>query len=868
VERLAKLGPQVTRELGMAYAMFAIALPALAQAQQEPPDSPKEYRQFEKVEILGSAILQRESKASLPLRILTRQDISRRGLSSLDQAIHGLADQLNFQNHGQLASTILGGPNTAALHGLPHGTLVLLNGRRLPSYGLQTLWGERAAVDLGFVPLSAVERVEVMASGASSRYGSDALAGVINVVTRSERPQSQLSVETGNPHHPGGQSRQLDLAWGHGQFDRDGYNFQLNWQSAKQAAVRAGARPASAQAARRIVDGERELWVGAEYSSPYGAPANIVNAQGQIQPHPGQGPGICAPHFYSLPWSSGAECWNNPQSWLSLYPQTDRHQLLAQAQWALNPQHAIWAEVQLTRQTLKCAFLPPALADIALPNDEGALFSADTLGPITSQNLNQSHRLSLGFKGQWHDWDYVLSASTGQHRVDRRLSGNGWLTDADFANLGLSKEELQTDPSQYSPDTRARLNSLWDGSLRWLETGWTRQQSLEWLASKEIFEGRHGPWMLGTGLNWRRESFAQRFGDPNWSPDMSGRRQVQAAHVELQVPLAETIEATASLRQDRYSDFGRANTGKVGAKWQITANWLLRASTGNGFRAPSLAQISDSEALTGYEPDINGGNSFQVFARGNPQLQPEKSRLHQMGVQWQPSAQWILGADWWRLDVNNSFGLLSTQSIQENPEWRARYIRTQEDGSLRITQENLNLGRKQLQGIDWHWTSRHPLDQGILRSQIQVTQYLKARHQETPTGPWNNELGELNTKTGQAVPRFKTRIMLGYDMANGLSLSGFVDHLSGNRETLDAYDFSTDTSQTLTRKVPGFWTLGLGAQWRQGPHWTWQALLSNALDKQPPLRLAITSSSGLNGVDTRYADPMGRSLKLRINYKF
>jgi iron complex outermembrane recepter protein len=735
VERLAKLGPQVTRELGMAYAMFAIALPALAQAQQEPPDSPKEYRQFEKVEILGSAILQRESKASLPLRILTRQDISRRGLSSLDQAIHGLADQLNFQNHGQLASTILGGPNTAALHGLPHGTLVLLNGRRLPSYGLQTLWGERAAVDLGFVPLSAVERVEVIASGASSRYGSDALAGVINVVTRSERPQSQLSVETGNPHHPGGQSRQLDLAWGHGQFDRDGYNFQLNWQSAKQAAVSAGARPASAQAARRIVDGERELWVGAEYSSPYGAPANIVNGQGQIQPHPGQGPGICAPHFYSLPWSSGAECWNNPQRWLSLYPQTDRHQLLAQAQWAWNPQQAIWAEVQLTRQTLKYAFLPPALADIALPNDEGALFSADTLGPITSQNFNQSHRLSLGFKGQWHDWDYVLSASTGQHRVDRRLSSTGWLTDADFANLGLSKEELQTDPSQYSPDTRARLNSLWDGSLRWLETGWTRQQSLEWLASKEIFEGRHGPWMLGTGLNWRQESFAQRFVDPNWSPDMSGRRQVQAAHVELQVPLAETIEATASLRQDRYSDFGRANTGKVGAKWQITANWLLRASTGNGFRAPSLAQISDSEAFTGYAPDINGGNSFQVFARGNPQLQPEKSRLHQMGVQWQPSAQWILGADWWRLDVNNSFGLLSAQSIQENPEWRARYIRTQEDGSLRITQENLNLGRKQLQGIDWHWTSRHPLDQGILRSQIQVTQYLKARHQETPTGP-------------------------------------------------------------------------------------------------------------------------------------
>lgn len=854
--------------MGLACALLATSWSNRAQAEQEVPALPKEFRQFEKVEIIGSAILQRESKASVPLRILTRQDISRRGLSSLAEAIQGMADQINFQNHGQLAMTVLGGPNTAALHGLPHGTLVLLNGRRLPSYALQTLWGERSAVDLSFVPLSAVERIEVMSSGASSRYGSDALAGVINVITRSERSQNHLSLEAGKTQHPGGQSKQFDLAWGQGQFDRDGYSVQLNWQSTMQEAVSAGARPASAQAARRILNVGRELWVGAELTYPYGAPANIVDAQGQTQAHPEQGPGSCGPHFYSLPRSSGTECWSNPQRWLSLSPKIDQHQLLAQAQWALNSQHAIWGEMQLTQQTLKYGYFPPALADIALPNGEGALFSADILGPISAQNLNQNHRLSLGLKGQWQDWDYVLSAFTGQHKVDQRLSGNSWLTDTDFASLELSKEELLTNPNQYSPATVARLNSLLDGSSRWVETGWTRQQSLEWLASKEILEGLHGPWMLGTGLNWRRESFAQRFWDPNWSPDMSGSRHVQAAHLELQVPLAETIEATASLRQDRYSDFGRATRGKLGAKWQISETWLLRASTGNGFRAPSLAQISDSEALIGYAPDINGGDSFQVFARGNPQLQPETSRLHQMGVQWQPSAQWILGADWWRLDVNNSFGLLSAQSIQENPEWRARYIRAQQDGSQRITQENLNLGRKQLQGIDWHWTSRHPLDQAILRSQIQVTQYLKARHQETPTGPWNNELGELNTKTGQAVPRFKTRIMVGYDMANGLSLSGFVDHLSGNRETFDAYDFSTDTYQTLTRKVPGFWTLGLGAQWRQGPHWTWQALLSNALDKQPPLRLARTKNSGLNGVDTRYADPMGRSLKLRMNYKF
>lgn len=82
----ANMGTQGLCALGLACAMFAWSMTALAESAQEPTAPPKEYRQFEKVEIIGSAILQRESKASLPLRILTRQEISRRGLSSLDRS--------------------------------------------------------------------------------------------------------------------------------------------------------------------------------------------------------------------------------------------------------------------------------------------------------------------------------------------------------------------------------------------------------------------------------------------------------------------------------------------------------------------------------------------------------------------------------------------------------------------------------------------------------------------------------------------------------------------------------------------------------------------------------------------------------------
>ena len=854
--------------LGRSAIFLLVACSASWAETVEVTQSALEYRQFDKVEVTGSSILQPETRVSTPVRVLTRADMSKLGVSSLDQAVQSLTDQINGQNSGQVANTILGGPSTASLHGLANGTLVLLNGRRMPSYGLQTLWGERSGVDLTLVPLNAIDRIEVLSSGASSRYGSDALAGVINIITKTHLRQNQLALEVGQPQHAGGQSRQFEMSWGKGQFDRDGYSMQLHWQSQNQQAVSAGARPMGAQSARPVITNGQTFWTGLNNASPYSAPANFLDAQGRMQAHPNFTGTACSGDFYLLPFTDGAQCWGNSQRWLSLYPQTTKHQLFAQAERALDGQHAIWAEVLVhqTRQVFN--YLPPSVAELGLPDGSKALFEADTLGPISAQSALQGHRTSLGLKGQWNDWDYVLSATHGQHHASSELSGNGFLTDDSFATIGLTREELLLDPSKYSATTRAKLASLWDGTYRWLESGQTQQQTLEWLASRELGESAYGPYLLGTGFNYRQESYSYRSAASDSTPDMNGKRQILAVHAELQIPVSDALQAIASVRRDHYSDFGSANTGKLSGKWQASPTWLWRASVGNGFRAPTLAQVSDYSAFIGSTLDSNGSAPLRVYAQGNPDLQPEKSRMSQIGTQWQASRQWTLGMDWWQLNVTNSFGILSDTAILENPELRARYLQTQVDGSRRLIQQNLNLGRKQLQGIDWQISSRHPLEKGQLRTQLTATQYLIARNQLTPAGEWVSELGQLNPKTGQAMPRIKARWLISYESANNFGWGAFVDYLSGNHEMYEAYDFITQTTQTFSRKVPAFWTLGLTAQWRPNDRWTWQGLLSNALDKSPPLRLALVDSSGLNGVDTRYADYMGRSLKLKVSYKF
>lgn len=92
----------------------------------------------------------------------------------------------NFFESGTVTGTVAGGPEAAAIHGNQGGTLVLLNGRRLPYYGSQAIMIDRSVVDLNFLPLAAVEKIEILTDGASSRYGSDAVAGVINVITKTD----------------------------------------------------------------------------------------------------------------------------------------------------------------------------------------------------------------------------------------------------------------------------------------------------------------------------------------------------------------------------------------------------------------------------------------------------------------------------------------------------------------------------------------------------------------------------------------------------------------------------------------------------------------------------------------------------------
>ena len=246
-----------SRSLGLGL----LTLSALSHAQTEPPaptgsksyppvevvNTPLEYRQFEKVEITGSSIVRKEQTLALPVQVITRQEIQRKGLLSVTQVVQSLTQVFNGLDRTQ-GGKLHGGFTNGALHGMPTGTLVLLNGRRLAPFGIQNVSGtEVVSVDLDSLPLAAIDRIEVLSDGASSLYGTDAIAGVINVITRTDRQGFEITLDHNRPVGGVGQAWRSSLSWGRGQLQRDGFSLRVTAEIDEEKAMGMADRPASSQ---------------------------------------------------------------------------------------------------------------------------------------------------------------------------------------------------------------------------------------------------------------------------------------------------------------------------------------------------------------------------------------------------------------------------------------------------------------------------------------------------------------------------------------------------------------------------------------------------------------------------------------------
>lgn len=821
-----------------------------------------EYRQFGKVEITGSSIVNPRAREALPVRIIDKKEIERSGATDLAQLLSQVSVMHSERETGGINPSGTGGYVSGAIHGYEAGTLVLINGRRLPAVPQQRADLDRTTSDIGFLLLSAVDRIEILSDGASSIYGSDAIAGVINIITREEVRGMEIQAGRTWFSDKGGDQKNLNLTWGKGRLMQDGFSVQayVNVQKTQAIAVtdRGYTNPNKSLVVGNDANGKPLTFTPAvtEYALP-GKPLRDTETATD-----------CTGNFFY----AKKYCQMATYSGLDLYPSGDTRRAHLQFNRLTNTGQTQFLEASYQDQTYAYARSVSNNYKFSLDDTNKGIANLNWFAPVDRSEAHKVQRIVLGQKGEWNDWDYNLSFNHGVHHFlsqdDGGLSLN---TKAQWDALIPTRlaSQLLEPVSAYSSELLGILNGQRLPS-RQVNEYESSQQGLQWLGSRTVGETAHGDIKMAISAFMLRQTFhAYSYLYPSLQPEDSGQRRDMGLASEVQVPLLEKLETQFSARAEKYNDFGSVLTHKLGAKYQWSEKMYFRASTGTGFRAPTLSEMSPVATW------VLTSSKYDVFAKGNPALKPEQSSQQLLGMHMTPGPQWALGVDYWRMHVSDTFGSWSVNQILNDPTLVNRYYSIQSNGNGRYDLVTLNMGEMYKSGLDYYVHFRWPLASGRIVSQWYGTYNLQSMRNARPNTPLTSDLAYYNPDLNSLTPRHRLRWQTSYESVQ-LSFSMALNYQSGNNENypnsslLDANgnavgaQYIHRVGHTLTLDTGGWYEL------RPGLRLNW--FVRNLTNAQPPVRyMADDVSNGAGSLypfsDTRYNDYRGRSLQLSLIWR-
>lgn len=636
--------------------LILAALPLAAYAQDATStDTAKKVTALERIEVTGSRIKQTTKVTSQPVAIISREQIDKSGATSIGEFLQeltasGKALNAKFNSSGNFGYPASGGGIGAGsaqvdLRNLgSQRVLVLVDGIRWVNESSAS--GVSGSADLNTIPLAIVERIEVLEDGASAIYGSDAIAGVINIITRKKFDGALVHVKYGSYGH-GGDDTEGSITVGGG-GDRFNGVFAASYVDAK--GISSGAWPQSAvpepgaglragssgtPQGRFIFCDPRILTAGtAGFCDPQGNDwFDMTLNNGTTVPNynggnPTTGPGT----YHSF---SGADRFNYEPFNLLLTP-SKRKSLFGSFNYDINDSvrlhgKALYNQRDSANQAApEPIFVGPfagtgGIADTVVIShlnpfnpfgidlDPATNFGFITkrpieLGPrIFTQNVNTWY-VNLGLAGttQWGsrgmDWnvDYVHSENKAdQNFLNGFNIGKIKLALGDPAVCAASPGCVPLDlfGGEGRPITPAMLNYIstpqHDSSKQVLDLLTANLTGDLWKMGEDRFAG------FAVGYEHRRYE-----GDFNPDPlRQTGESQdsfaapvkasysVDEAYGELQVPWAKTFSTDFAVRFSNYSTFGSATTGKAGFRWQPVEDFVFRGTYSTGFRAPNLGEL-------------------------------------------------------------------------------------------------------------------------------------------------------------------------------------------------------------------------------------------------------------------------------------
>ncbi|MBP6108993.1 MAG: TonB-dependent receptor, partial [Rhodocyclaceae bacterium] len=448
----------------------------------------------QRVEVTGSSIKQSLEQQALPVQIITREDIAKTGAVNIEGLMLSLpsVSAAGGVVKGMGAGNSTYGRSSVSLRGLgDQRTLILVDGRRLAPFGTNS-----AAVDVNAIPVESIERIDVLTDGASSIYGSDAMAGVINFVTRKDFQGIEASYTSGSPTRDGGgKSDKASVMMGYGSLAKDKFNVMLSVGFESQGDLKASSRDyaKSGNVPPYYTNGAtgggniEGVWSTVLVDPATGlSDTRAANAGGAGNPfgvraafygNPNADLNACAAddHFLvpgpAAPSTSAGRCFYDSAAAVRLIPKTEKQNVTASARFRLDADNELYTQFarvhNVTQQVFQpspvrtsflatdSAFLGSGVSPALLirptnPNYPTAWLNAHGLGAMVGQVLavtqrafvagerstrdqSTQNRFVVGLKGIYKGWDYDTAVSRDQSLV------GGNVIDGYFSQLALAR---------------------------------------------------------------------------------------------------------------------------------------------------------------------------------------------------------------------------------------------------------------------------------------------------------------------------------------------------------------------------------------------------------------------------------------------
>ncbi|MAH73504.1 MAG: TonB-dependent receptor [Cellvibrionales bacterium TMED49] len=682
---------------------------------------------IEEVRVTGTHIKGLTQNEMVPITILQQHYIDGLAANSVSDIINKLTVSSGAENRSDsLTQGFSQGTENINLRGLGlSSTLVLLNGRRQAVSGALANDGS-VFVDTSSIPINAIERVEVLKEGAASTYGSDAIAGVINFILRTNFDGFEITSGHQRVHNGDQSDNSIGVLWGN-QFGDTSITLATHYL--QRSALRGPSRPTLIDNA---ISGLGSTFITSSSASVSSGPYAGDYAKGEYIPN-----AQCEEYTEAILSSSVCRFFYGPR--FNLVAAETRLQFFTNLTHNFSNGSKLSADLGYSNNKVTENPQSPSYPDLTFPLIPATHPSNPLKIPLTwlgrpfafgypspnAPRANETIRASMGLEGYWDDnwaWETALTHSQNVYKAIQPDTISSRLKDAFNGSGGPNADEYY-DP--FIPENNSQ--ALYDYLAYETEVERTSKLTVvDGIISGDIYsidsELNIG---LAAGIHIRRETYTTEAddlyeikfnsdGDPipvdliflGGVSEMDESRTDYAAFVETQIPLKKDFLISAALRYENL-DSDTSLDPKVALNWKINPKLSLRASASTAFRQPSLAQVHARQVQLEriQDKDSDGSDKgsptfVRILQAGSDSLVAEESDNFHFGVHIQPSKVFDIKLDYWMVGYNDLITVENAQSkVNSNPNDSA-IIRSASGNLSGVIVDYFNASQVDVSGLD------------------------------------------------------------------------------------------------------------------------------------------------------------------------